>query len=46
MIFRNANIIASVGDVAAVNTFLAADKIPVTAQNAVNAFSDVEGLAI
>ena len=46
MIFRNANIIASVGDKAAANVFLAADKIPVTAQNAVNAFSDVEGLAI
>jgi|TARA_R110000823_G_scaffold49393_17_gene124801 hypothetical protein len=46
MIFRNANIVASVGSVAAVNIFLAADKVPVTAQNAVNAFSDVEGLAI
>lgn len=46
MIFRNANIIACVGDVAAENVFLAADKTPVTAQNAVNAFSDVEGLSI
>jgi len=46
MIFRKANIIASVGDVAAVNIFLAADKTPVTAQSAISAFSDVEGLAV
>ena len=46
MIFRSANIIAAVGDIPAVNIFLEADKVPVVAQNAVDAFSDVEGLAI
>jgi len=46
MIFRNASIVASVGDVAAVNIFLAPDKTPVTPQNAVNAFADVEGLNV
>jgi len=45
-IFRNANIVACVGDIAATNVFLDADKSPVTPQDAVNAFSDVEGLAI
>tara|TARA_R110002020_G_scaffold323128_2_gene538938 strand:- start:142 stop:789 length:648 start_codon:yes stop_codon:yes gene_type:complete len=46
MIFRNSNIVACPGDTAAVNTFLDSDTQPVTAQEAVKQFSDVEGLAI
>jgi hypothetical protein len=46
MIFRNANVAPSVGDTPAPSNFLTADTVPVTAQNAIGAFSDVEGLAI
>ena len=46
MIFRNAVVAPSVGDIPAPSNFLEADKIPVVAQNAIDAFSDVEGLAI
>ena len=46
MIFRNAEVTACVGDTPAVNVFLEADSVPVQAQDAVKAFSDVEGLAI
>ena len=35
-----------VGDTPATNVFLEADKTPVTPQDAIQAFSDVEGLAI